>query len=246
MATYLKRFGVPDDQILKLPLSLRYVPTTPNLNKNKVGKKKVCTTCHMKWFTYQDCSVCGMVPYCSRECQRIGWPVHKVFCGLSNQMNNQDAAVADSFTVKAFLLPEKCENPLLVSVPFNPDNGRVDVDIYLSKSHGKIRSDLFTEDRIRNLPHSYHAIYNDNFLHDDSSQNVCILNLFRKEAKRNKSVPIPTASHWKGDIIIIKAKATSTAGEFSDIDEYFDMNLADATEAINFLYSYTSSKGLIH
>ena len=72
MATYLKRFGVPDDQILKLPLSLRYVPSTPNLNKNKVGKKKICTTCHMKWFTYQDCSVCGMVPYCSRECQRIG------------------------------------------------------------------------------------------------------------------------------------------------------------------------------
>ena len=83
-------------------------------------------------------------------------------------------------------------------------------------------------------------------MHDGSSQNVCILNLFRKEAKRNKSVSIPTASHWKGDSIIIKAKVTSTAGECSAIDEYFDINLADATEAINFLSSSTSSKGLIH
>ena len=237
MTTYLKRFGVTDDCISALPLKSSFNPHT-QLQHHKVGSKRLCNSCRNE-SKCKDCANCSGVPYCSKSCQKLDWPLHKLFCGLRCKNSpNKDSTT----TVEAFLLPERSDKPIIVQLPLTSGN-RVDCSGFIKGFTDKLRSDLFTDDSIRSLPHAYHVICKDDANVDGHSrQNKCILNLFTIRSKQQGS---PSASllesFWRGDVLILKAESTSTA----DSGTYQDIMLADATEAVKFLYTYTAAKGLI-
>jgi len=70
MATYLRRFGVPEEKIAGLPLKNARNCTL-----------KYCLACSGG---PQRCSRCSLVTYCSRACQQNDWPIHKLFCPLAS------------------------------------------------------------------------------------------------------------------------------------------------------------------
>lgn len=242
MATYLKRFGVTDEQISSLPLTLPFTPSPPQFQKKRVGSEKLCTTCGKKVLC-KDCSLCKQVPYCSRSCQRKDWPLHKLFCGLQVEeeiVSNNEDNTCTTEKVNVFLLPEDSDKPKLISVQCI-DGSDVNYNGFSGILTDKIRSDLFTDDHIRNLKHAYHVIFRDNFMGDGSKQNKSVQKLFQIKSKQNGAVQAPTGSHWKGDLLICKAEATSAP----ESGKCLDITPADATEVVNFLYSYTSANGLL-
>ena len=253
MATFLKRYGVSVDKISELPLNITDVNWSniePGTSTSAVGSWKVCTNCRVKSGSCKDCSVCSIVPYCTKECQRKDWRIHKHFCGLHVQLplsHNEGAAEA----VKAFLLPESSETPMFVNLPLVRVEGDED-DItstsykelncheFITDVTGEIRSDMFTDMSIRSLPQAYNVIYKMDFLDDGSKKNLCILNLFKKYEKKTGSVVEPKDPYWRNNILVVKAKPGGT-----ETNSYQDMSIADATEVVKFLYKCTSQKGLV-
>ena len=94
MATFLRRFGVSDDEINELPLHCKDISckdisywrnVKPGSSKKRVGSSRVCTTCRVRLSSCNFCSVCHLVPYCGKKCQREDWKIHKLFCALNPQ-----------------------------------------------------------------------------------------------------------------------------------------------------------------
>lgn len=44
-----------------------------------------CDSCTASAISYQRCSACQLVQYCSRRCQKKDWPFHKKACGASQR-----------------------------------------------------------------------------------------------------------------------------------------------------------------
>eukprot|EP00978_Attheya_sp_CCMP212_P038116 scaffold185618_cov67-Attheya_sp.AAC.1 len=256
MATYLKRFGVPDDKVNELPLNLTgtdWAAVRPGTSNNKVGSWKVCTTCRTKSRSCHECGACKTVPYCVKECQKKDWHIHKLFCGLRIGEPHPSTEGADS--IKAFLFPEGSDTPALVRLPVvrvqsdedditSSTYTKVDCEEFITGYTKSIRSDLFTDKSIRALPNAYHVLFKeDSDIDGYSKMNQCVLKLFQKYDRvagsniRNQKIK---DSYWKSNIIVVKSKS----GELEP-DEYQDMSIADATEVVKFLYKYTSTKGLI-
>jgi hypothetical protein len=63
------------NQKIKELLGLDSKQSTPT---NPGKKTEICTICPNK--TAQQCSVCKVAYYCSRECQLQDWKVHKLIC----------------------------------------------------------------------------------------------------------------------------------------------------------------------
>lgn len=53
----------------------------------------VCTTCHASGPSLQRCGKCGTATYCSAECQRGDWAVHKHVCSLGLEDRGQMLAI---------------------------------------------------------------------------------------------------------------------------------------------------------
>jgi hypothetical protein len=65
MATMLRKYGVTDEGFLSV---LEDASTT----------KKICIQCQSP--STEQCSHCSSVSYCSRECQKLHWKIHKIHC----------------------------------------------------------------------------------------------------------------------------------------------------------------------
>ena len=249
MVVFLKRFGVTDDQISNLPLKIPFNDATPKSKQKRVGSSRVCNFCKTKNTTCQDCMKCKSVHYCSKDCQRSDWKIHKLFCGLRcDDLSTKDSTSSTMDTVKAFLLPEGSDSPTMIHLPLKnitSSEGRYEklyFNGFIDGFTNRIRSDLFTDSSIRNLPHAYHLIFKDDV--SESQENQCILRLFqitaKKQGAKSKKYPV-VKSHWKDNVIIVKAIPSTTA----DPGKYQDISIADATEAVKFLYKYTGSHGLL-
>jgi len=256
MAVYLKRFGVPADQINELPLDhtgIDWSGVRPGSSRNEVGSVKVCTGCRKETSSCKDCSLCSGVPYCGKECQKKDWYIHKIFCGLNGQVpSSQPNDSGETTVIKAFLFPEGSDTPRFVNLPLTwvegdeddiTDTGynKLDVSEFIPGITEKIRSDMFTDLAIRSLQQAYHVIVKGDFMVDGHSKiNICALNLFKKYEKMSKSgaLSTPTDPYWRNNIIVVKAEAGKE-------DSYQDIGIADATEVVKFLYKYTSSHGLV-
>ena len=97
MATYLRRYGASEEQIALLPLHLK-----ENIPCNACGK-----------LTIKKCSRCKEINYCSKECQRDTWIVHRVFCGIET-LSYPSQSVGSTITV--LLLPENNKTPKLAKL----------------------------------------------------------------------------------------------------------------------------------
>ena len=129
MAVYLKRFGVSQAQIdalpLKLPKPSKAPVNPPNDPSIPACVKKsdqmdhdqapsghdVCAVCRKK--SSSSCSKCHAASYCSKECQRTDWKVHKMFCSLGPWPK---APKGEEQSVQAFLFPAQGTTPALVRV----------------------------------------------------------------------------------------------------------------------------------
>lgn len=103
MATYLRRYGVTEDQIGFLPLHLK---------DKKRPESDFCNVCGKK--TTKKCSKCKDVHYCLQNCQKDVWLIHKVFCGIEIVPS---LATTDTMTAKALLLTADNAIPQLVEIP---------------------------------------------------------------------------------------------------------------------------------
>lgn len=68
MATYLRRYGVEDETFLAL------------LESPLKGTKNLCAVCQIP--ATMKCSSCASISYCSKDCQKQHWKLHKVHCPL--------------------------------------------------------------------------------------------------------------------------------------------------------------------
>jgi tetratricopeptide (TPR) repeat protein len=51
-----------------------------NANMNELDANKRCPNCGKRPAVFQRCAACRCIEYCSKECQKQNWPVHKANC----------------------------------------------------------------------------------------------------------------------------------------------------------------------
>jgi tetratricopeptide (TPR) repeat protein len=51
-----------------------------NANMNEIDANKRCPNCKRGAAVFQRCAACKCIEYCSKECQKQNWPVHKANC----------------------------------------------------------------------------------------------------------------------------------------------------------------------
>lgn len=61
----------------------------PEEKPNAASDKKCCANCGLKGDDLKRCADCGQVRYCSRECQKKHWKIHKMDCKKSSSSSKQ-------------------------------------------------------------------------------------------------------------------------------------------------------------
>ena len=61
----------------------------PEEKPNAASDKKYCANCGLKGDDLKRCADCGQVRYCSRECQKKHWKIHKMDCKKSSSSSKQ-------------------------------------------------------------------------------------------------------------------------------------------------------------
>lgn len=227
MGAYLKRFGVPQDQIDALPLQ---IPKPTWALRGSQGHTGICALCHRSGT--KKCGKCHSILYCSEECQKLDWQIHKVFCMLHPFPAK---ALAEDRGVQAILLPEKSKLPLLVHVPMerflDDDDGctylHPKVEHFLGDTiTGEIRSDYLPQRPFAHLPHAIHLKFREAFLKDGSAENACIAHLLGNEFP---------ASMWRGSVVAMK----SVGGQSDPGDpDYVDIEMQDTHDIVEFIRVY--------
>ena len=234
MAVYL-RFGVSDASIRAIPLLNVHRSTGPAATRSVATSCTACTVCRKPSTT--SCGKCHSVPYCSKDCQRSDWAVHKIFCS-----HVFPPLVEGELSAKAFLLPQSSITPILVQLSYTietdaSDGNRFAYPVLAGHIPGprrNIRSDRLPGFPFAHLPHALIMYYDDNFFIDGVSQpNQCLMRLMR--AKRpHWSNPFG----WSGNLVIIKAEA-----DVQDPISFMDMACGDAHDLVEFIAKYETSSG---
>ena len=208
MADFLQKFGVPEKQIEEL------------LKAKAISSK--CEIC--KTVTTTSCSKCHVVYYCSKECQTKDWSIHKYFCGslpIPKKLPGEKS-------VYGILLPEKEKNPRLVKVLLKEKDIGGEI-VAMPDCRAIIGAHCDHRDMPYNplkgnkpLPKMLVFKFRDNFLNDGSLPNQTVANI----TKGKKTVD------WRGPILVIKLK------DCDDSTEYFDMEMKDLSDVIDFLLWY--------
>ena len=93
------------------------------------------------------------------------------------------------------------------------------------------------------LPHAYHLIFKDDV--SESQENQCILRLFqitaKKQGAKSKKYPV-VMSHWKDNVIIVKAMPSTTA---DPVNTKISPSQVPLKRWVKFLYKYTGRHGLL-
>ena len=244
MATFLERYGVTDEQIRLLPLQL-------DIGNAAVKKRSpdVCDVCNKQASSW--CSRCVEVDYCSKDCQKKAWAVHKVFCGI--QQHQAIASDTDDRYIRALFLPENEATPLLVNLPLKrvqDEDGRfrhIDATLYIDGMTGTFRSDFFPK-QDPTWEEAYHLLYKDDALIDGlSMENCCLKNIVEKVAKGvfgdqrflpkgSKHLNRGPAIHFKGNILVVKAEKNRGAYLQSAAPTYLDVGPKDMNRIANVIY----------
>lgn len=191
MRVYLKRFGVPEDQIKSI-LRREPIVETPeaseleklfasvNINEQQASKP-ICVHCKVSNGS-KKCSRCKVACYCSRDCQVKDWPVHKFFCG--SLPFPRPVVKTSGKTVRAVYLPELTGDPVLINLPIinkylASENSWFESAIledFLGKDHGYGRNwmPINPLKPSRVIADTIEFRYRDEFGSDGSKLNECI------------------------------------------------------------------------
>ena len=233
MAVYLKRFGVPQEQIESLPLRVPKPHVASGLARARAGACPMCQKAATK-----KCGKCGSRAYCSDTCQREEWKIHKIFCAL----HPFPCKPAGRY-VTAMLLPEKEKQPRIVHVELETHQDE-DGDTYvmpcvrpfLGEAFSRsLQSDLLPGYPMRHLTQPIHVAHRDAFLIDGSAENSCVANLFGA-LYNGESLGASHASLWCGPLVAFKSMPTPTIGPMDP--EFVDLEMADLHDVLEFLRQY--------
>jgi hypothetical protein len=239
MVTFLKRFGVSQEHIAVLPLATIPRATRPDA---PIQVHPSCTLCGLP--AKNKCTNCRQVYYCSKGCQRLEWPLHKIFC----QMETIPNAIANQRSVRAILFPEREERPKFVHLPLermeessdlDPPGWKLEKGEYIHGISGFCRSDLQKGYNDDDQSCAYHILFKDDVLVDGESQdNVCVATVLKAKVKsviKNvESFSIP--AHWRNNILIIKSGKYQKYSSCDCDNEYEDMRLEDVSHSVRYLF----------
>ncbi|KAJ1565075.1 hypothetical protein HK096_004674, partial [Nowakowskiella sp. JEL0078] len=159
------------------------------------------------------CSACRSIRYCSIECQKTDWNIHKLIC-KELPFPPKDKSKS---TINAFVFHTDSQKPQLKQ--FTVSNKRIDFDMVFGKDpligHSYVEGiDVFNKSR-----KVLKVLYRDLFLNDGSPPNKCILHLTNKRA----------GHPWMGPVIAIRG----------DLDgNYCDVESQDLTKLQKFFMQY--------
>eukprot|EP00923_Selenidium_pygospionis_P009903 GHVN01017085.1.p1 GENE.GHVN01017085.1~~GHVN01017085.1.p1 ORF type:complete len:319 (+),score=31.93 GHVN01017085.1:254-1210(+) len=235
MATYLRRYGVTDDKIIsQLPL---------NLKSTLKGRCLNCKTGRFK------CSSCGVMKYCSKNCQTEDWALHKLFCNAKKKPSSDGSWGGENAgdparrprSVQAYFFPEESREVELVWLPCKYEEAADDDDFGywdLDTSEyvhfrGVIRSNLYP-DQDTSLNCSYKLFHEDGFLINGRSKvNECMKRIITKKVGLGDL----SNTHWKGNLLLVKADKQPDG----ENDQYENITVQDIPDAIKFITDITSS-----
>ncbi|KAI5847021.1 hypothetical protein DFP73DRAFT_543806 [Morchella snyderi] len=176
--------------------------------------------------TSQRCKSCSCSAYCSKDCQKADWPVHKILCAEFQKFSTPPEGGTFG---RGILFPDDSKAPRFVWVPTKWTVG-VDDGIGFEKPEFEkfgvsTRSSLITGNnlRSRNLQNKLHVHYRDTFLIDESKLNQSIV-----------VVTGGTAGHkWGGPLLAMKLPGLSI-----DPRRYRDIDTVDFRDVVDFICSY--------
>lgn len=166
------------------------------------------------------CNTCKSVSYCTKACQKIDWPVHKVLC---KQFTQVPARPENTSSQLAILLPADDPTPQLVWVPYSrgiPSTsnllGAVAEQITIPKT--TIRGFV--------LDHAVQLFVRNDYLNDGSKPNQAAL------ALTDWNLPYD----WRGPILIVSCIRTKDRLDW--IEKFQDITLGDLRTAVDHLGLY--------
>ncbi|KAL7269486.1 hypothetical protein RUND412_007849 [Rhizina undulata] len=194
-----------------------------------------CTICNKP--TTNLCAKCKSVAYCSRECQKPDWNVHKALCSEVATLSSINHPYGPEALVHAAIFfPEDGQKPRFVKVA--EINGQLLTALYLGIRMEKtvpISTNLIRERAFDGYELLFHHL-NDYHLN---------------EVNVNASIKKVTGSYytytWKGPVIVCKQKITPTTKQFCDIGmedfrdvvDYFQMYRC--TDTLGYLRKWTNN-----
>ncbi|KAF2639695.1 hypothetical protein P280DRAFT_481109 [Massarina eburnea CBS 473.64] len=186
----------------------------------------------------QRCSACSQSRYCTRDCQKSGWPKHKLLCGSAKAIRLEDRptpASPNTFFRRAILFEPAESKPRFVWLKFNLQevDGRYEEVPDLTEHQIADDKEDIDHRRIHNNPvlgkqlhHTIRVRYRDNFLADGS--------------KPNKAAnPLKPKIDWRGPMVCYAMKGLSATLKESD-----DLDLSDFPFIVQWFKVFGDSRPL--
>ena len=192
------------------------------------------------------CGSCKSILYCSTDCQKKDWSIHKIICAEYTSFEATNSRPADTETVVwklAILFPADEEKPKFIwmdcLVEEKPDDkGKKTHFEQCAKSVQKYLGDgwLFADLR---RP----ALERDQMLEFWRPKTNCIDGLKENKSIRNILKKFPRHG-WRGPLIVLRKLANDNE-EYSEYIAYQDVKLEDLPEIVKFFKNWDhSSKSL--
>lgn len=144
-------------------------PTTSRGPTTSVGRppdKTLCLACNKN--ATARCGVCENARYCSTQCQRKDWPVHKLLCKTFPDFQDRPGP---NFVRGLFFGADEDAPRFVWLERHGKEWFEIVIEIYL----GKVRRAMIETTKYlrldRDLPYTIHGWYNDNFMIDGSPEN---------------------------------------------------------------------------
>ena len=180
------------------------------------------------------CSLCHSILYCSRECQKTDWPLHKMVCKKFTTLPPRPSLLHRL----AIHFPAGSKESQLIWInclqQIDDHDGSVwespDVHSILSNNAVAKHLNIFeykpiTRNALRgfDLSHTVEVICRDDFLSDGSTPNICV-----EQMTGGKKI-----YDWRGPIAVMRLR-----WDGSDSKIYEDITATDFRVAVDYFLSY--------
>jgi len=181
------------------------------------------------------CSSCHSISYCSPECQKTDWPLHKTICKTLTTLPSRPSPSHKL----AILFPVDSKDPQLFWINcerrVDDEDGiaweRPDTHPLLQTENldPEYQNAIEYKDITRNmlrgfsLSHTVRVICRETFLIDGSTPNICV-----RQTTRGKMT-----HDWRGPIVVMRQPGTAIDPIF-----YEDISAADLRVAVDYFLSY--------